>query len=73
MILSVVYLVVNVLNLGVKSLVPVMLMESYENVSPALANGLNILLILVVPVGILIAKSRIFTKLNFVSIILFIL
>ncbi len=69
--LFVVYLGVNLLNLGVKSLVPVMLMESYDSISPSLANGLNIILVVVSPLGMLLAKNEIFTKHSAVSVISF--
>jgi len=38
-------LIQSVINCGLKALTPVMLMESYESISPSLANSLNILLI----------------------------
>ena len=69
LLLFVVYLGVNLLNLGVKSLVPVMLMESYEAVSPATANGLNIILVVVGPIGMLLAKNETFSRFNCVSVI----
>lgn len=53
--LLIVQVILSLLNLGTKALVPVMLMESYESVSPSLANILNILLILAGPVGSLIS------------------
>lgn len=50
------------LNLGLKSLAPVMLMESYENVSPAIANALNLILIAAAPVGFFISRMPILKK-----------
>ena len=58
-------MVQGLLNLGLKSLVPVMLMESYEAVSPQLANGLNIFLILASPLGIILARSALFKKISY--------
>ena len=55
---------VGLLNLGLKALVPIMLVESYESVSPALGNALNILLVLAGPVGLFLAKLPIFKRFN---------
>ena len=52
----------SMINLGVKTLAPTMLMESYENITPALANALNIILVLASPLGYIIARSPIFKK-----------
>lgn len=62
--LLIVQIILSLLNLGAKSLVPVMLMESYKSVSPALANILNILLILAGPVGSLISMIPAIRKLS---------
>lgn len=61
-------LVVNVihsaLNLGIKALAPVMLMESYEAVSASLANVLNIILIIAGPVGLIASHNRVFRRIS---------
>jgi len=62
--LLIVQMILSLLNLGAKALVPVMLMESYEAVSPATANFLNIILILAGPVGSLLSMLPIFKKIN---------
>ncbi|MBR6729488.1 MAG: MFS transporter [Clostridia bacterium] len=46
----------NVLNLGIKSLTPVMIMESYDNISPSLATGLNTILIVINILGLFAAR-----------------
>lgn len=69
--LMIVAMIQTMLNLGLKSLTPVMLMESYEAVSPNLANGLNMILIVASPVGLFIAKNRFFQKFNTVLLIAF--
>lgn len=51
----------SMINLGLKSLAPVMLMETY-GISPALANALNIILVLSAPVGIFTSRIPIFRK-----------
>lgn len=58
----VIYIVLSLLNLGVKALVPVMLMESYEAVTPSLANALNIVLILCAPIGMFLSRLPIWKK-----------
>lgn len=67
--LLIVYTVHSMLNLGIKALTPVMLMESYDSVSPALANGLNAILVLASPVGIIFARNRFFQKFSAPTII----
>jgi len=67
--LMLVAMIQTMLNLGLKSLTPVMLMESYDSISPGLANGLNIILIVASPMGLFIAKNRFFQKFNTVSVI----
>ncbi len=61
--LLVVDVIHSMVNLGIKALAPVMLMESYEAVSPALANVLNIILILAGPVGLFISHTPVFRRL----------
>ena len=46
----------NAINLGIKGLTPVMLLENYESVSVSLANGLNIILVISAPVGVILAS-----------------
>lgn len=52
----------SMINLGVKALAPTMLMESYEAVSPALANALNIILVVASPVGLCVSRLSFFKK-----------
>lgn len=58
------YAIQGLLSIGLKSLVPVMLMESYEAVSPSLANVLNIFLILIGVIGLFLVKLPIFKKMT---------
>ncbi len=58
--LFIVYMIHGMLNIGIKTVVPVMMMESYEGVSPSLANALNIILILMGASGIFAASIKIF-------------
>ncbi len=67
--LLLVYMVHSMLNLGIKAITPVMLMESYETISPAMANGLNTILVIASPVGILFARNRFFRKFSAPTII----
>jgi OPA family glycerol-3-phosphate transporter-like MFS transporter len=46
----------SMINLGVKALAPTMLMESYEAVSPSLANALNIILVIAGPLGLCVSR-----------------
>ncbi len=62
--LLIVNLIHSALNLGIKALAPVMLMESYEAVSPALANVLNIILIIAGPVGLLASHNPAFRRIS---------
>lgn len=64
LIVSVIY---SVLSLGLKSLAPVMLMESYESITPTIANGLNLFLVAAYPIGVMLAKSKAFVRFNFVT------
>ncbi len=64
LIISVIY---NILNLGLKSLTPVMLMESYDSITPTIANGLNLFLVAAAPAGVIIARSKLFSKVNAVT------
>lgn len=52
----------SMINLGVKALAPTMLMESYEAVSPSLANALNIILVIAGPVGLCVSRLSFFKK-----------
>lgn len=69
-ILLVVYIVQGMLNLGMKTIVPVMLMESYENVSDSLANALNIILVLAAPAGTFVAGMPFFRRMREPTVIL---
>lgn len=60
----IIYTVQNVINLGLKALAPVMFMESYANVSPALANIFNTLLIVSAPLGMFVSRARVLHRLN---------
>lgn len=59
-----VYTIHTMLNLGVKTVAPVMLMESYDNISPALANALNIILIVSGAMGIFVASIKAFRRIS---------
>lgn len=61
-ILLVVYAIQGLLNLGLKSLAPTMLMENYESLSPALANALNIILVLSSSIGLFFSRIPFFKK-----------
>lgn len=52
----------SLLNLGIKALFPVMLMESYEGINASLANILNILLIVAGPIGLLASHTSFFKR-----------
>lgn len=60
--LLIVYAIHGLLNLGLKSLSPVMLIEAYPSLSPAVANALNIILILAGPVGLMLSRLPVFRK-----------
>ena len=60
----VVYMIHTMLNLGIKTVAPVMLMESYENISPALANALNIILVVSGAMGIFVASIKAFRRIS---------
>lgn len=53
-------LIHSLLNLGIKALAPVMLMESYASIDASLANILNILLIIAGPVGLFASHAPCF-------------
>ena len=55
-------MVSTMINIGVKSFTPTMLMESYESVTPQTANALNIILVLAAPVGLLLSSLPLFRK-----------
>jgi MFS family permease len=57
-------LIHSLLNLGIKALFPVMLMESYEGIDASLANILNILLIVAGPIGLLASHTPFFERLT---------
>jgi hypothetical protein len=67
--LLLVYFVMTLLNFGLKSLAPVMLMESYASVTPSLANALNILLVIASPVGIFLAYLPMWKRIHEVQVI----
>ena len=54
----------SMLNLGVKALAPTMLMQSYKDVTPAIGNALNIILILAGPIGLCISRLSVFKRVN---------
>ena len=60
--MCVVYIIHAMLNIGIKTVAPVMLMESYENISPSLANALNIILVLGGVAGIFVASIGILRR-----------
>ena len=55
-------LIQSMMNLGLKALVPVMLMESYTDLTPAIANALNIILVFAAPIGMFCSRIPIFKK-----------
>ena len=61
-ILLIVYAIQGLLNLGLKSLAPTMLMENYDALSPSLANALNIILVLSSSVGLFFSRIPFFKK-----------
>lgn len=63
------YFIMNSLHLGMKSLAPVMLMESYDTLGPSLANALNILLIAASCVGTLVAYLPVWRRMHEVAAI----
>jgi len=54
----------SMLNLGVKALAPTMLMQSYKDVTPAIGNALNIILILAGPIGLCISRLPVLKRVN---------
>ena len=62
--LLIVYTVHSLLNLGLKSLSPVLLLENYPGISPSVANVLNIALILASPLGLLLSRLPVFKKMT---------
>lgn len=62
--LLIVNIIYSLLNLGIKALAPVMLMESYEVVSASLANILNLFLIIAGPIGLFASNTPIFRKIS---------
>ncbi len=69
--LLIAYMIHSMLNLGIKALTPVMLMESYQTVTPVIGNALNIILIAVGPIGLILSRIRMFQAFNPVRIISF--
>ena len=57
-------LIHSLLNLGIKALAPVMLMESYEEINASLANVLNILLVLSGPIGLFASHTAYFNRIT---------
>ena len=57
-------LIHSLLNLGIKALAPVMLMESYAAIDSSLANILNILLIVAGPIGLFASHTPRFMRLS---------
>jgi len=55
-------LIQSILNAGLKALTPVMIMESYDEISPALANSLNILLIAGGVIASFVARKFVFKR-----------
>jgi OPA family glycerol-3-phosphate transporter-like MFS transporter len=62
--LLIVYVIHGFLNLGLKTLSPVMMIENYPEISPSLANALNIILILAGPVGLFFSRLSVFKKMS---------
>lgn len=62
--LMLVNMIHSMLNLGIKALAPTMLMESYSGITPAVANILNIALILAGPIGLFLSATPIFRKMK---------
>ena len=60
--LLIVYVIHGLLSLGVKALAPVMLMESYPQLSAGTANALNIILIVAGPVGLILSRLPVFRR-----------
>jgi fucose permease len=61
-ILLLTYTIQSLLNLGLKSLAPTMLMENYAGMTPATANRLNIILVLSSSFGLFCSRIPIFKK-----------
>jgi len=62
--IMIVYCINSMLSLGLKSLAPVMLMESYDGISASTANGLNIVLVIATPVGLVLSRAPFLKKLS---------
>ena len=60
----IIYIIQNIINLSIKALAPVMFMESYANVSPALANIFNTILIVAAPLGMAVSRIRFLNRFN---------
>ena len=62
--LLIVYAIHGLLNLGLKTLSPVMLIENYPELSPSVANALNIILVLASPLGLLLSRLPVLQRLS---------
>ena len=67
LILLVVYAIQGLLNLGLKALAPVMLMENYDGISPSFANILNVILVAASSVGLFFSRIPFFKKFSDVT------
>lgn len=67
--LLIVNIIQNMLNLGIKALTPVMLTESYSWITPTIANGFNLVLIIAAPIGMYLSKSKFFDKFSYTGTI----
>lgn len=63
--LLIVYVVQGIMNAGLKAIVPVMLLESYDAVTPSIGNLLNTALIILSPIGLLLGGLPIFKKVSY--------
>lgn len=68
-ILLIVYVIQSVLHIGLKALAPVMLLESYDEITAQSANLLNVIIIIAAPVGLLIGGLPIFKKFSYPTVI----
>ena len=67
--LLIAYIVQGIMNIGLKALVPVMLLESYESVTPEMANILNAVLIVLSPLGMLLGAIPVFKRFSYPTVI----
>ena len=54
----------NMINLGIKGITPVMLVENYKGVTASIASGLNIILVLATPIGMLLSCAPFFRRIT---------